>query len=67
MKRVWERIVHISKTQRSFDIEFWQAQNPNVRFRATWEMLRDFYRIRKKKINAHTFRLQRTIETLKQT
>ncbi|MFH1458503.1 MAG: hypothetical protein ABIG31_04975 [Candidatus Omnitrophota bacterium] len=65
MKRIWERIVHISKAGHSFDIGFWQAQSSNARFRATWQMLRDFYRIRKRKINAHTFRLQRSVETLR--
>jgi hypothetical protein len=59
-------MVPISKAGRSFDIEFWQAQYSDVRFRAAWQMLRDFYRIRRKKLNAHTFRLQRSIETLKQ-
>jgi len=66
MKKTWERIVHISKAGHSFDIGFWQAQSPDLRFAATWAMLRDFYRIRKRKINAHTFRLQRSVETLKQ-
>ena len=66
MKRIWERIVPISETGRSFDIEFWQAQSPKVRFRATWQMLRDFYRIRGKKINENTFRLQRSVENIKQ-
>ncbi len=65
-KKIWERIVSFSQTGRSFDIEFWQAQSPSVRFRATWQMLGDFYRIKKKKINAHTFRLQRSVESLKQ-
>ena len=65
-KKIWERIVPLSKADRSFDIEFWQAQSSSARFRAAFDMLKDFYRIRGKKINAHTFRLQRSVENLKQ-
>ena len=65
MKKIWERIVPLSKAGRKFDIEFWQAQKSYVRFRVAFDMLRDFYRLKGKKINAHTFRLQRTIENLK--
>jgi len=65
-KKIWERIVPISKADRSFDIEFWQAQGARVRFRVAFDMLKDFYRMRGKKINAHTFRLQRSVENLKQ-
>ncbi|MCM8779050.1 MAG: hypothetical protein NC898_00795 [Candidatus Omnitrophica bacterium] len=66
MKKMWERIIPLSKLDRSFDLEFWQAQTAKMRFRITFEMLKDFYRIKGKRINAHTFRLQRTIENLKQ-
>ena len=66
MKKIWERIGPISKAGRRFDIEFWQAQSAGSRFRATFDCLKDFYRLRGKKTNAHTFRLQRTIENLKQ-
>jgi len=65
-KKIWERIVPISKADRSFDIEFWQAQGARVRFRVAFDMLKDFYRMRGKKINAHTLRLQRSVENLKQ-
>lgn len=65
-KKIWERIVSISKADRSFDINFWQAHSASVRFRAAFNMLKDFYRIRGKKINAYTFRLQRSVESLKQ-
>lgn len=56
----------VSKVSRSFDIEFWQAQSAGIRFRVTFDMLKDFYRLRGKRINAHTFRLQRSVESLKQ-
>ncbi len=65
-KKIWEKITPVSKADRSFDIEFWQAQNASMRFRVTFDMLRDFYRLKGKKVNAHTFRLQRSIENLKQ-
>ncbi|MCM8799194.1 MAG: hypothetical protein NC900_00485 [Candidatus Omnitrophica bacterium] len=64
-KKIWEKIVPISKSDRSFDIKFWQAQGPNLRFRVAFDMLKDFYRLKGKKINAHTFRLQRSVENLK--
>jgi UDP-3-O-acyl-N-acetylglucosamine deacetylase len=66
MKKIWERIVPLSKADRSFDIKFWQAQSAQMRFRATFDMLKDLYRLRSRKANARTFRLQRTIENLKQ-
>ena len=65
-KKIWERIVPISKADRSFDIKFWQAQGARIRFRVAFDMLKDFYRMRGKKINAYTFRLQRSVEALKQ-
>lgn len=65
-KKIWEKIVPISKADRSFDIEFWQTQSPSARFKTAFDMLRDLYRIKGKKINAHTFRLQRSVENLKQ-
>lgn len=65
-KKIWERIVPISKADRSFDIAFWQAQGAKMRFRAAFDMLKDAHRMKGKKVNASTFRLQRSIETLKQ-
>jgi hypothetical protein len=65
-REIWERIVPLRKANRSFDLKFWQTQSTSMRFRVTFDMLKDFYRLRGKKINAHTFRLQRTVEHLKQ-
>lgn len=65
-KKVWERVVPLKKADRSWDIEFWQSQNPNVRFNAAWGLLEVLYKIKGKKINADTFRLQRSVENLKQ-
>ncbi|MBU2540298.1 MAG: hypothetical protein KJ593_00155 [Candidatus Omnitrophica bacterium] len=66
MKKIWERMVPLSKAGRSFDIKFWQTQSASARFTVSFDMLRDFYRLKGKKINAQTLRLQRTIEALKQ-
>ncbi|MFH1246134.1 MAG: hypothetical protein V1662_06600 [Candidatus Omnitrophota bacterium] len=65
-KKVWERITPLSKAGRAWDIDFWQAQKPEQRFRAVTSMVIDSYRIRGKKINADTFRLQRLVENIKQ-
>jgi hypothetical protein len=65
--KIWERLIPLSKTNRGWDIDFWQSQKPEVRFRAVWNLAVDFYRIRGEKINANTLRLQRTIENIEQT
>lgn len=67
MKKIWERIVPLSKADRSFDIKFWQAQGARIRFRVSFDMLKYLYLMRGKKINANTFRLQRFIEGIKRT
>ncbi len=66
MKKIWERIVPLEKADRSFDIAFWQAQSASRRFAVAFDMLKDNLLLKGEKINAHTFRLQRTVERLKQ-
>ena len=66
MKKIWERMVPLSKADRKWDIQFWQAQSASARFKVSFDMLKDFYRLKGKTINAHTFRLQRTVERFKQ-
>ncbi|MCD6539341.1 MAG: hypothetical protein J7K37_01360 [Candidatus Omnitrophica bacterium] len=67
-KKIWARVVSLSEAgQRMWDIEFWQSQSSILRFRVAFDMLSDFYKLKRKRINAHTFRLQRSIENLKQT
>lgn len=61
---IWERLIPLSKAKRYWDIDFWQSQKPEVPFRATWSLVVDSYKIRGKKINANTLRLQRTIENI---
>jgi len=66
MRKIWERLVPLSKADRSWDVRFWQAQGAGMRFRAAFDMLKESYLLRGGKINARTFRLQRTVENLKQ-
>jgi hypothetical protein len=66
MKKIWERVSSLATIDRDWDIKFWQAQNPDVRFNAAWQMLEDFYKIRGKRLHAKTLRLQRSVENLKQ-
>ena len=65
-KKIWEKIALLSKADRSFDIEFWQAQTPGMRFRVTFDMLKELYRLKGRKVDARTFRLQRSVESFKQ-
>jgi hypothetical protein len=34
-KKLWERVIPLSKLDREWDIDFWQAQSSKVRFYAT--------------------------------
>ncbi|MBI5555603.1 MAG: hypothetical protein HY920_07125 [Elusimicrobia bacterium] len=65
-KIIWERMIPLKKADESFDLIFWQEQSSDMRFRVTFDMLKDFYRLKKGKINAPSFRLQRSIENIKQ-
>lgn len=65
-KKIWERIVPIKQAHRAFDIIFWQSQSPAARFAAAWSLIETAYILKRIKIDARTFRLQRTIERLKQ-
>lgn len=46
---------------RSFDIEFWQAQPPKARFDATWDMIVHYARV--KGIDVRQLRLDRSVES----
>lgn len=65
-KKIWERLVLRKWPDRSFDINFWQSQSPAARFAAAWNLIETVYMLKRIKINAHTFRLQRAVECLKQ-
>lgn len=45
---------------RSFDLAFWQAQTPNVRFIAAWELIVHASKV--KGVNVRQLRLHRSVE-----
>jgi len=55
-----ERKGKLSDLDRSFDLEFWQAQTPQMRFEATWELVVHAWKV--KGFNVHQLRLDRTVE-----
>ena len=59
--RFLERRGKISELDRSFDLEFWQAQTPEVRFDATWELIVHYAKV--KGLDVRQLRLQRSLET----
>ena len=65
-RKIWERLIPLSKATHNWDIDFWQSQKPEVRFRTAWSLVVDSYKLKGKKINANTFRLQRSVENIKQ-
>lgn len=56
-----ERRGKIKDLDRSFDLTFWQAQSPQARFNATWELIVHYARV--KCLDVHQLRLQRSVET----
>lgn len=59
---VMERKGRIEDLDRSFDIEFWQAQDSSARFSAAWELVVFAHKIKGKDVSE--LRLQRHIEKL---
>ena len=57
---VMERKGKIEDLDRSFDIEFWQAQDTTARLSAVWELVEHSYLIKGKDVSE--LRLQRTVE-----
>ena len=46
MKKIWERKIPLSKAKgRDWDIQFWQAQGADARFKAAWTMIIDFFKL----------------------
>ncbi len=56
-----ERKGKLEDLDRSFDLQFWQAQMPEARFAATWELI--VHATRVKGIDVRQLRLQRSVET----
>ena len=57
---ITERTGKIKDLDRSFDIEFWQAQDAKARFDAAWELVTHAMRVKGKDVRQR--RLQRTVE-----
>ncbi len=57
---VMERKGKIEDLDRSFDIQFWQAQSDAAKFAAAWELVTTAYELKGRNLNE--LRLQRTIE-----
>ncbi len=55
-----ERKGKIEDLDRSFDIQFWQAQSDAAKFAAAWELVTTAYELKGRNLNE--LRLQRTIE-----
>ncbi len=56
-----ERKGKFGELDRSFDLQFGQAQSPEARFAATWELIVHASRV--KGIDVRQLRLQRFVET----
>jgi hypothetical protein len=58
---VMERRGKIEDLDRSFDLQFWQAQSDTARFAAAWELVVMAYRVQGKDVRQ--LRLQRSVES----
>jgi hypothetical protein len=58
---ILERRGRLEELDRSFDLKFWQAQSPQARFSAAWEM--NIYATRIKGNDVRQLRLQRSVAT----
>ena len=56
-----ERRGKIEDLDRSFDLEFWQAQSAQARFTAAWELI--VYASQVNGLDVRQLRLQRSVET----
>lgn len=57
--RIAFRKTTTEESDRSFDVAFWQAQKPEARFQAAWEMVCLGWEIKGRPMNE--LRLQRTV------
>jgi len=58
---VTERKGKLEDLDRSFDLQFWQAQTDTARFAAAWELVITAYKMKGKDVRQ--LRLQRSIES----
>ena len=61
MGEIQERYQKIAGGDRSFDIQFWQAQGDMAIFAAVSDMIRDYYLVRG--IDTDELRIERTVES----
>jgi hypothetical protein len=59
--RIMERRGKIADLDRTFDLQFWQAQTSRARFDAAWEMI--VFAWRMKGNDVRQLRLHRSVET----
>jgi hypothetical protein len=57
----FERYGKIEDLDRSFDLAFWQAQTPQARMQAAWELVVHAWRV--KGNDVRQLRLQRSVES----
>ena len=60
-RHVVERHGKLEELDRSFDLDFWQAQTPKARFDATWDLIVHYVKV--KGIDVRQLRLQRSVES----
>lgn len=58
-KEIWERKGKLAELDRSFDLEFWQAQSSGARFQAAWELIQHAWKV--KGYDVRQLRLQRSV------
>jgi hypothetical protein len=58
---VMERKGKLEDLDRSFDLQFWQAQTDTARFAAAWELVITAYKMKGKDVRQ--LRLQRSVES----
>ncbi len=59
-KNFVERYGKIDQMDRSFDLNFWQAQMPTARFDASWELIVHYMKVKGQDVRQ--LRLQRSVE-----
>lgn len=57
----FERRGKINELDRSFDLDFWQAQSSEARFNASWELIVHYVKV--KGLDVRQLRLQRSLES----
>lgn len=64
MKKILENKTSSFKKAAEFNIRFWKHANPSAKFSALWQMIEEFYKLKKKR--GYKLRLQRSVQNIKQ-